>query len=84
MGATLALVLGRTFVRRMRGQRVLWAMVNELLLSEARQRGYAVSRSVDERRAEKHAERRAKCAVGHQSIDVLGSGCAYISYVLEL
>ena len=37
------------FVRGLRGQRVLWAMVNELLLSEARQRGYAVYRSVRRR-----------------------------------
>jgi hypothetical protein len=37
------------FVRGTRGQRVLWAMVNELLLSEARQRGYAVYRSVRRR-----------------------------------
>jgi hypothetical protein len=37
------------FVRGLRGQRVLWAAVNELLLSEARQRGFAVYRSVRRR-----------------------------------
>ena len=37
------------FVRGMRGQRVLSAMVNELLLSDARQRGYAVYRNVRRR-----------------------------------
>ena len=36
-------------MRGLRGQRVLWAAVNELLLSEARQRGYAVYRSVRRR-----------------------------------
>jgi hypothetical protein len=37
------------FVAGGRGQRVLWSMVNELLLHEARQRGYAVYRNVKRR-----------------------------------
>ncbi len=37
------------FVRGWKGQRVVWAVVNVLLLSEARQRGYAVYRSVRRR-----------------------------------
>ena len=34
------------FVGGLRGQRVVWAMVNTLLLSEARSRGFGVYRNV--------------------------------------
>lgn len=37
------------FVGGERGQRVLWAMVNNLLLSEARSRGFGIYRNVMKR-----------------------------------